>query len=169
MTGAADTNHNDVITYQELYEFVRSHASKAGGHTPQLLVPTEASKTRAVFETRAALEPPRPSPAPPGRVRLHLDGADFASLRPQLEALAGLELSATDPSLRLSREGEEYVLWLANGDRLWSTQSESEVVKRVARYVAGRELVELRNPDPALQRLDAAGGRQRPDGILYGR
>lgn len=147
LTGAANTNHNDVITYQELYEFVRSHTSNAAGHTPQLLVPDEAAKTRAVFEAPPASRPSRPAPAPSGRVRLHLDGADLAALRPRLEALAGLELSATDPSLRLSREGGAYVLWLANGDQLWSTPEASEVVERVARYVAGRELVELRSPD----------------------
>ena len=120
--------------------------STVAGHTPQLLVPTDASKTRAVFEARPAPGPPRPTPAPPVRVRLYLDGTALAALRLRLEALAGLELSATNPTLRLSREEGAYVLWLANGDRLWSTPEASEVVKRVARYVAGYALVELRNP-----------------------
>src|SRR5262249_4065565 len=41
LNGAADTNHDQTITYQELYEFVRREISDKHGHTPQLLAQTD--------------------------------------------------------------------------------------------------------------------------------
>ena len=68
LNGAADTNHDQTITYQELYQFVRREVSDKRGHTPQLLAQTDLDQP--VFDIPIRLSTPPPVLAHPlGRCR----------------------------------------------------------------------------------------------------
>ena len=73
LNGAADTNHDQTITYQELYQFVRREVSDKRGHTPQLLAQTDLDQP--VFDIPMRLSTPPPSPgAPTGPLQVKIEG-----------------------------------------------------------------------------------------------
>jgi hypothetical protein len=148
LNGAADTNHDQTITYQELYQFVRREVSDKRGHTPQLLAQTDLDQP--VFDIPIRLSSPPPSPgAPTGPLLVKIEGQQQEPLRSKLMTLGDVKLTDGKPDLLIAREGSGYDLYLPSGDKLCSLGTVDEVVSRLTRYVRVRELAQLRNPKQA--------------------
>ncbi len=147
LNGAADTNHDQTITYQELYQFVRREVSDKRGHTPQLLAQTDLDQP--VFDLPIRLSAPPPSPgAPTGPLLVQIEGQQ-EPLRSKLMTLGDIKLTDGKHDLLIAQAGSGYDLYLPSGDRLCSLSTVDEVVSRLTRYVRVRELAQLRNPKQA--------------------
>jgi hypothetical protein len=147
LNGAADTNHDQTITYQELYQFVRREVSDKRGHTPQLLAQTDLDQ--AAFDVPIRLNAPPPSPsAPTGPLLVQIERQQ-EPLRSKLMTLGDIKLTDGKHDLLIAREDSGYDLYLPSGDKLCSLSTVDEVGSRLTRYVRIRELAQLRNPRQA--------------------
>jgi len=145
LSGAADTNHDQTITYEELYQFVKGEVSRRHQHTPQLQAVTDLN--RPVFDTQARLKVPSSGIGPPsGSLRVKIAGQAPPALRGALAALRDATVTEGSYDLLLAQEDVDYRLYLANGDTLCSLPDVETVVTRLTRYLRVRELVQLQHP-----------------------
>ena len=115
LSGQADTDHNGIITYRELYQFVLQDVQPRFSQQPQFLAPPSKPElsAKSLF---GATEAPRAVVGMPvsGKVRVKLDVDDVA-LTARLRALDGIEISQTDFDLRVARERDGYALIHGSG------------------------------------------------------
>ncbi|MBF0466735.1 MAG: caspase family protein [Nitrospirae bacterium] len=156
LKGAADTNNDGVITYEELYNYLRRNVSKDYGQTPQLLrnkafdinlpvFDNTKFKEEAYFAPQAVKED---SNLP--RVKIVQDYDDLGRLFPaDLSVVNGTAYDDEKYDLMIVRDGMRYLLALPNGDLLCSidVKRKQDVVNTVKRYFKGRELLRLKNPN----------------------
>ena len=144
LRGAADTNHDGRLTYQELYQFLRREVYKHG-HTPQLLAQTDLE--RPLFDVTTRLTTPVAGPPVAlGPLRVKLEGQASTPLRDTLARLAGVSLTEASYDVLVTSEGRGYTLVLPNGDTLCSVDTVKDVAARLSRYTRVRELLVLTNP-----------------------
>jgi len=147
LNGAADTNHDGVITYHELYEFAKRTVR---GHTPQLL--SQTTLERPVFETPTRVDSSQASigaPREAGTLHVHIEAQGQGALRSQLATLPGITLTEGAYDVLVTPEGAGYTLYLSGGDKLCSVSTAADVAVRLTRYANVRELVQLTNPRQA--------------------
>ncbi len=149
LSGGADTNRNRVVTYQELYQFVK-HGVQVYGHTPQIR--TRASLDRPVFGKPGKMDfDVGISAGGPLVVNLNVKNRPF--LENRISALSGIAASTGHYNLLVEEEQKSPVsksafsLYLPSGDRLCRVEREDQVIERIERFAKIRDAVNLKNPD----------------------
>ncbi len=157
LSGSGDTNHDGVVSYGELYEYMRDRVTQSFPQQPQLLLPearADAVRSAGILNTRALSAPPIPAPRPaaaprPGAFRVKLEKVADA-LEQNIRALPGVAIADGAYDLLVAQERDSsFTLFHESGDVLASfasTQSK-DVVERVARQGAVKELIDLGFPD----------------------
>jgi hypothetical protein len=110
LNGSADSNHDGVITFDELFRFTKDqmHVSQ----TPQMLPDQGSALRKAVLnESRppAPSSPPSPPPSQP-KTRVALDGLD-PSLETTIGKLRNIEIVSGDFDLLVRREKNMLALY----------------------------------------------------------
>jgi len=115
LSGQADTDHNGLISYRELYQYVLQDVQPRFSQQPQFLSPPSQPElpAKSLF---GSTEAPRASAGMPisGKVRVKLDFDDIA-LTARIRALDGIEISNTDFDLRVTRDHDRYSLIHGSG------------------------------------------------------
>jgi hypothetical protein len=147
MSGDADSNHDGIITFDELFRYTRDeiHASQ----TPQMLPDQGDISHKAVFMEARAVPAPAPSrPASPAAPRtsarttkVALDGVD-ASLDARIRTLPGVEIVPGDFDLLVRREKNVLALYQP-GPRLIREYSPAESAAMLTRIAAQANVEEL--------------------------
>ncbi|MBF0538289.1 MAG: caspase family protein [Nitrospirae bacterium] len=144
----ADTNNDGIVTYEELYNYVKKDTNNHN-QIPQLLRHADMAINIPVFEGRAAVNKPHPGGivSSKGNLRVKLENKSISSpIGVKLKPLNGVELAKDNYDLLITKEEEgPYSIYLPSGDRLYNASSVDDAVRRVARYVKVRELVTLAN------------------------
>lgn len=148
LSGAADTNHDGVITYEELYHYARRE-TQSSNQTPQIL--HQLALNKPVFGKAAT---PGQTSAAPDRtygplsavLRVNLQGAAKTALERNVGELAGVKMVEDENELFVKAEGTGFGLYLAGGEKLCSVETASEAVSRIEKYGKARQLMGLRNP-----------------------
>jgi hypothetical protein len=154
LSGSSDTNHDGMVSYEELYEFIRDEVTEGFPQQPQLLIPeakVATLKTTPIFRTKAFSVAPvaTAAAAPPSagsfRVRLEKVPAPVAQ---KIRAARGVTVTDGGYDLMVALEGDTYTLFHGSGDVLASFPGAAtqEVVERVSRQVAVQELIDLTFP-----------------------
>jgi hypothetical protein len=177
LSGAADTNRDGKITYDELYQFTKDRVTQSFPHQPQLLAPTlgrEALLKATVLSTVGAspgppaplvLRPPVPSAANPPGPSLRVKTVEVApDLVGKIGALPGVTLTTgPGPYDLLVTEGPlGFKLYHGSGDELASYRAgdTTAVVERIARQGPVLELINFTYPDQDFNvSLDVPGNR----------
>jgi hypothetical protein len=172
LEGAADTNHDGTITYDELFRFIRRDMEKLP-HQPQMLAPADFPEKRAFVTPGAALpgaiagpgsSPDSPPPSavlptsaaltgmtvslgtvaasPPPRVRVQVENGS-AALLSALAALPEVEVVAGAYDLLLRAAGKEWEIYDVSGVLVQSLRVD-DVRAVAARVGAEGRLAELR-------------------------
>jgi hypothetical protein len=162
LMGRGDTNHDGVISYDELFRSVRRDMEKYP-HQPQLL---SASAFRldqpALGGGAAKVETPRPqataaAPAAASGIRVFVDDPSPA-LAVRLRGIPGIELASTDYEIMVRRKGNEWGLYDRSGVLMLSVPLEpvDAVVARVRAQVQVAQLRSWTNPSQGFNvRIDA--------------
>jgi len=150
LSGAADTNADGVLTYGELYEFLRNEVSERFPQQPQLLAPegdAGAARDMPVLGVQAPTKTASRPVAAPGPLRVRLEGVS-SEVESRVSALQGVERASADGvyDVLLALEDGAYRLYHGSGDVLasYSVGQSDEAVERVAREVKVRRLLDLR-------------------------
>jgi hypothetical protein len=146
-SGAADTDHDGKITYNELYQYVRSKVVREFAHTPQFLFPSEnkALANQPVFDTRGF----RPVTETKDKM-LRVKPEDIDSdTEKKIAAINGVKIADTDYDLLLTPDRKStkavkrtYFLYLASGALLAEVGGAEEAVERIRREARNREVTD---------------------------
>jgi hypothetical protein len=147
LSGAADTDHNRQVTYQELYAFVRQMVSKQFPHTPQLLFPPDRPDLAAapVFHAVAlAYTLPSSTTGPSGTIRVNA-GAVVPELSEQIARLPFIVVSSSGGDLFVRQSLQGWELFHGSGTRIgsYTFQQRSDLLDRIAAEPALRRLTDL--------------------------
>lgn len=152
LSGASDTNHDGVLSYGELYDFIRDRVTEGFPQQPQLLMPeakAAALKSTGIMRSKSfSVAPAAPAaPAPAGSFRVKFDKVPDA-VEQKIRATRGVTVRDGGYDLLVALERDTYTLYHGSGDVLASFPSTQpqEVVERVARQVAVQELLDLGFP-----------------------
>ncbi len=174
LDGAADTDADDLLTYDELYRFVQDEVSDKHQHMPQLLYP----KTRPELVQRPVFEHQRRSfdTAPVTsyqHLRVKIDHG-LRHLRPRIARLDRVSV-ADEGSHHVSIERQDdglVTLYHSSGDRIaggFDDRSPSLLLERIAGIAQVQALIDLRYPrqhfDLSLD-LSSGGGFLTPDQLF---
>jgi len=142
LAGLGDTNQDGLITYEELYQFVKRETQRKG-QTPQLLFRNGIEN--AVFQKKSpTVHNNYQAPREPLRVKIEGDGVE--SIASTLKAAAGIRIADGDFDILLKRKGTGYVIYLSGGEKFCSAVDDREAATKVEAYAKAKGLIELRNP-----------------------
>ena len=149
LSGSADTNQDDRISYSELYQYVRTMVTARHPHTPQILYSQRNRSVvdRPIFD-RSIIRKKRIALTHPGRsLKVKLEGIE-SHLAGRIRRLNLVEVVNEGYDLVLSKTQGQYGLYLANGHLLVSyPQSQADrAVDRIASQIAIKELAGLSFP-----------------------
>ncbi len=150
LAGAADTNRDGTITYEELHRFVKQRVGSFS-QTPQ--IHHGAVLSRGVFETSAPARsaPPTshgiPFLAATLRLKVTAKETERADIQTRLRAIPGVILVSEGPELLLYLEGGEAFIAHPEGDLLWRSLTVDNAVSRIIGYARIWELLRLKNPN----------------------
>ncbi|MBF0518897.1 MAG: caspase family protein [Nitrospirae bacterium] len=156
LKGAADTNNDGVITYEELYNYLRRNVSKDYGQTPQLLRNKAFDIHVPVFDNTKFKEEAYSAPqavkedSDLPKVKIVHDYDVLSRLFPDdLNVVNGTASDHEKYDLMIVRDGMRYLLALPNGDLLCSmdVKRKQDIVNTVKRYFKGREILRLKDPN----------------------
>ncbi len=180
LRGEADTNHDGVITYLELYDYVRKRVNMldydlSQAQTPQLLPQPEEAKDFAlsspVFGYQGPIESSIPKPRSRDSVlRVGFDGDQVASsLSPHLSPL--LCRGAKSGCVEIVKDGYDllvqgrvkmpgYPVVFPSGDMLYMAEDAADLKALLEHFVKVKEIIGLTNPDQTFNvRVTANDGR----------
>ena len=149
LEGSADTNHDGMITYEELYQFAKKGAQKYG-HTPQVL--HRASLESPVFDSDTTIPEKKKddgenhSQKPPETLSLKIDGGNAELLLQKMRSVPGVHVTEGDYDFLVKEEGKGYGFYLSGGESLCSVGSVEEALSVVTKHARARELLRLVNP-----------------------
>ncbi len=166
LRGAADTDHDNVITPRELYSHAREEVSRRFLHTPGMLYPEKNRGliNQPVFGGRIIKKTPGGILAPNQELRVKIEGLDPPLAR-RIAGVDGLKVVTRGEDIRISRERDAYRLHLSNGYPLASipVRDPGQLTARLARQVKIKELVGFSAKD---QRFNIFVELTGPDGVL---
>ncbi len=181
LRGEADTNHDGVITYLELYEYVKRRISirnytLSQAQTPQLLPLSEDVKDISLASPVFGFTGHLPSggnerPRPPDSVlRVRLEGDQTASPLPSLlspllcrGAKKGcIEIVKDEYDLLIQDRSKTvgYPVLFPSGDTLYTAEKVADLKALLERFVKVKEIIGFSNPDQTFNvRVSANEGR----------
>ena len=150
LQGGADSNRDGHLSINELYHFVRSRLSDSFPQTPQLLKPGGSTGNEPVF----VLATGEPSPTvdsgiTDGQRALRVELVDLAPIvQKRIKNIAGVEIVSDRGDLKIAQKKgaysrDRYEIYLHNGAKLCSIESENDLIKRLQRQLAIRKLTAL--------------------------
>ncbi len=148
LRGEADTNHDNKITYEELYQFARNTVSRQFPQTPQFLFPPgePGVPDTPVFSVAGALLRTPFSHAPPSdALRVKLDGGAGA-LRAKVSAIPGLVVTGNGLfDLLVRPENGGFALYHQSGALIQNFRPEEEagLLSRIRAEPQLRKLIDL--------------------------
>ncbi|MDM8548560.1 caspase family protein [Desulfobacterales bacterium HSG2] len=147
LRGRGDTNNDRKVTYQELYQYVKSEVSKEFPHTPQLSSP-EGRKgilEQPVFKENVSGRPVREETD--GTLRIRLRDVDQA-LAGRIAGIPGVRIVEKRYDILVKGDKKRYVLYLPNDTMLAEIprKNPDKVAERLARQVRLKELIRLSFP-----------------------
>lgn len=152
LNGEADTNHDNIITYNELYQFTKKNVQEYG-HTPQILFASEVENPVFELAGQTVLPPAKPDGigAASGELRVRLEGRGPKAMTKRLQAIKGLKTTEAAYDILVSEDRDSevaggYNIFLPGGDLLSRLKGEDEVISVIGKYVRVRELITLKNP-----------------------
>jgi len=165
LNGESDTNHDGMITYEELYRYTKLNVANRFPHTPQFESPGQTFAEAPLFGAiRAPVSPTRVSK--PNLTRVRLDNAPI-SLQEKIRQIKGVQLSgaAFDLFVRSGSSGG-IDLFHSSYDQIlrFSPREESELLARIGHHGAIQALVNLEYPQQSfnvsleLQRVAGGSG-----------
>ena len=146
--GRGDTNNDKKVTYNEVYQYVKSDVKKNFNHTPQLLY---SEKNKSVLDQPIFKKdvPGKPVSGPEEKLfRIRLEkGAN--NLGKNISGIPGVILAEKRYHILIREEGGMYVLYLSNDSILTEIpkQKPDEVVERIRRWARLRDLTGISFPD----------------------
>ena len=150
LDGLADSNHDGIMTYEEIYQYALRETN-FNGHAPQILGAETVFLNTPVFEVAVKL--PAAIPPKPGGIGslsdtlcVKIQGKDSVSLTGRISALKGVKVVSENYDLLLSAENTRLVLALSGGEQLCRPANADEAVTMIGRYVKIRELIRMKNP-----------------------
>lgn len=147
LTGAADRNHDGVVTHSEMYDFLMQE-SRDWPHQPAWMA-NESNKTfpgMPLLDSLKALNGKISTARFSGVVHVQLAG-DAAVLRPRLAGLRGVEVTDRQPDLILRAENGGYLVSQAGGIPLIERPVDaSAAVARIAAEPDVRKLIDWSYP-----------------------
>jgi caspase domain-containing protein len=155
LSGEANTNGDDVLTYRELFGFVRAEVTRSFPHTPQLSAPDGRDNLldRPVFGAKGVGRPAAPAGGRQTFRVLVRPGDLDASLRTALAGIPSVTMIGDGPhDLRVQTSASGNIVVLhGSGDRLGeytgnSARVQRDVVERVTRQARAQQLLTLRFP-----------------------
>ncbi len=166
LRGAADANHDSVITHRELYSLAREEVSRRFLHTPGMLY---SEKNRDVIDTpvfggRIGKNAPEGVLLPDRELMVKIEGLDPPLAR-RIAGVDGLKVVKGGEDIRVSRKRDVFRLHLSNGYPLAALPAgkPDQVVERLARQVKIKGLVGLSIKG---QRFNVFVELTGPDGVL---
>lgn len=149
LDGMADTDHDGKITYDELYQYVRSKVVREAAHTPQFLFPSEnkALTHQPVFGTRGfSVRPVNENLDKTIRVKTEDIDPDTEK---KIAAINGVKIADKDYDLLVTTDRKStkamkraYFLYLASGALLAEVGGAEEAVERIRREARNREITD---------------------------
>ncbi len=145
LEGAADLNHDGVITYRELHGFLMQRVQTQNGQTPQLFPRAAALVNEPVFGSVAA-KFARDGAKQDTVLRVKLD-ADAPGLSAKLGQERNLLLSTRDYDVRVVRAGSALGLEHVSGGRIGQGGlNEEGVLRLLQRLAQAQKVVGVRYP-----------------------
>lgn len=147
LRGAADTNHDSRITYEELYQYVRQRVNRDWNQTPQLLYAEAKSPVlrEPLFSAAVTLSPASTSPTASDSVlRVKMDGQDDA-LAHSVTELPGVTLSSDVFDLSIRPTSGGWDLFHASGTLIqsYAAADRDTLLRRIALEPAVRRLADV--------------------------
>jgi uncharacterized caspase-like protein len=138
LSGPGDTNGDGVISYDELFRFVR-HEMEKYPHQPQLLTPTGFPLNQPVLGSRLSLPHPPASrttaPENQGRIRVKLDTHNEA-IESKLRVAQEIQLTGEPYDILVRAEANEWKIYESSGSLLRgvSLQETEQVAAKIRAY-----------------------------------
>jgi hypothetical protein len=148
LKGEADTNHDSKITYEELYQFARSHVSRQFPQTPQFLFPPSEPRIQeaAIFSMASAMVPAPPAARATGptALRVKLEGSAGA-LRARVSAIPGVAIAHDLFDLLVRAEDGGFALYHQSGSLIqkYRPEEEANLLSRIRAEPEVRKLIDL--------------------------
>jgi hypothetical protein len=149
LAGAADTNRDGTVTYEELHRFAQQRVGSFG-QTPQ--IHHGGMLNRGVFErdplSRSVAPPSRGIPFLSETLRVKAAGKEreLTDILEKIQAIQGITVVGEGYDLLLHLENGKASISLPGGDKLAHAATVDEAVTRIIGYVKIRELLRLKNP-----------------------
>jgi len=165
LAGRADTNHDRIVTCEELYRYVHRRV-QVHGHTPQILHRTPLDVP--VFGKPVVLDAPLDTDvriaALSRSLRIRIEGADREALIRDIGPTPGIRVvaDAYDLLLKETPHGvpRPYAIYLPGGDRLCGPAGLGQVKAALVQYGNARRLLGMRNDTQSFNVWLKAGGVQ---------
>ncbi len=153
LSGAADTNHDGVITYEELYHFTKKRVNEKVSHTPQLLHNDGTPISTPVFGSRPIVREPAGTEEETQRTtRLKIISSQssdkksqVAGIRERLRMIKGLQEVEQGYDLLIVEESAGFSFYLPGSDKLCWMPNADDAALRVERFRESAKLIAMAN------------------------
>jgi hypothetical protein len=144
LAGEANTNHDEMISFNELYHYTRQKVSERFTQVPQLLYAETNSHIldQPIFNRKNIATQPNPSATGALKVKVLCPTAE---LKQKISRIDGIEVTDADHDMEVTCDDAEYRLFLANGYPLIAqpTGRPERVLERLSRQARIHKLIHL--------------------------